>query len=284
MTWEITDRFEVNGGIRYTRDDKTSTLEAANTRTPSALGGLLIAQSLGQQATAAAAAGNLPLALALRTQVTNIITALANPAIPDPAVGLFTQPQAPLTRSDTFDGFTWRLTARYAASDNVSLWASYARGRTPEVIAISPGNLPGSTAAVETLPAETVDSYEIGVRAAGLMDGTLDAEGSIYYYDYNDFQTTQFVGGSIRTLNAGAATAYGFEGAVQWRASDELTLFGTYGYNHARFETGAREGNHFRLSPDHSVSAGFTFEVVDVEGFRVNQLLVTRRAAPREAV
>ncbi|BCW86994.1 Vitamin B12 transporter BtuB [Alphaproteobacteria bacterium SO-S41] len=274
VTWKVTDRFELNGGVRYTRDDKTSTLAAANTRTPSALGGLLVAQSLGQQAAAAASAGNIPLALALQAQANGIITAIANPAIPDPPVGLFTQPQALLSKNDTFDGFTWRLTARYQASDNVSLWASYARGRTPEVIAISPGNLPGSSAAIETLPAETVDSYEIGARAAGLLDGTLDAEGSFYYYDYNDFQTTQFVGGSIRTLNAGAATAYGFESAVQWRASDELTLFGTYGYNHARFETGAREGNHFRLSPDHTVSAGFTFEV-PIAGFGIIALTPT---------
>ncbi|BFL65456.1 Magnesium and cobalt efflux protein corC -like protein [Roseomonas mucosa] len=45
--------------------------------------------------------------------------------------------------------------------------------------------------------------------------------------------------------------------------------------------------HHLRRVPrkaDKMEIAGFTFEVVDVEGFRVNQLLVTRRAAPREAV
>ena len=176
-------------------------------------------------------------------------------------MGLFTQPQAPVSRSGDFEGFTWRLNARYALSDEVSLWASYARGRTPDVIAISAGNLPGSTASIETLPAETVDSYEVGVRAARILDGALDVEGSVYYYDYNDFQTTEFVGGSLRQINAGAAEAYGFEGAFQWRPLDSLTLFGTYGYNHARFTSGAREGNHFRLSPDHSVSLGLTWEM-----------------------
>ena len=94
----------------------------------------------------------------LAAQAQGIITAIANPAIPNPPVGLFTQPQAPVSRSGDFEGFTWRLNARYALSDEVSLWASYARGRTPDVIAISAGNLPGSTASIETLPAETVDS------------------------------------------------------------------------------------------------------------------------------
>lgn len=260
-TWKVSDAFEITAGLRYTSDDKTSRFVSGNAGTSSVLGGLLVAQALGQQAAAAAGAGNFPLALQLQAQAQAVIQALADPGLPNPPVGLFTQPQTPIAASDSFDGFTWRLNARYALAENVSLWASYARGRTPEVIAISAGNLPGSAASIETLPAETVDSYEIGARAARLLDGALDVEGSIYYYDYNDFQTTQFVGGAIRQLNAGAATAYGFEGAVQWRPTDSLTLFGTYGYNHARFETGAREGNHFRLSPDHTISIGATWEL-----------------------
>ncbi len=261
VTWQATERLELTAGLRYTRDTKTSTFRSGNTGTASALGGLLVAQALGQQAVAAANAGNFVLAGQLQAQAQGIITAIADPSIPNPNVGLFTQPQTPIGRSGDFDGFTWRLNARYAVSDDVSLWASYARGRTPDVIAISAGNLPGSTASIETLPAETVDSYEIGARAARILDGALDIEGSVYFYDYNDFQTTQFVGGSIRQINAGEAQAYGFEGAFQWRALDSLSIFGTYGYNHARFTSGARDGNHFRLSPDHTISLGFTWEV-----------------------
>lgn len=261
VTWKVSDDFELNGGLRYTADDKTSTLEAGNLGSPSVLGGLLIANGLQERAGAALAAGDIPTALALRDQAIATITALVSPLLPNPEVGLFIQPQELISRSGEFDGFTWRTTARYAVEDNVSLWASYARGRTPNVLAVTPGNLPGTTASSETLPAELVDSYEIGARAVGLADGTLDAEGSVYYYEYDDFQTLQFIGGAIRALNAGEATAYGFEGALQWRPVDALTIFGTYGYNHARFETGAREGNRFRLSPDHTVSLGLTYEV-----------------------
>ncbi len=271
LTWQVTDDLELTAGLRYTRDSKTSRFEADVTRTPSALGGLLVAQSLGQQAAAAAAAGNFVLAGQLQAQVQGIIAALANPAAPNPYVGLFTQPSAPLVRSGEFEGFTWRVNARYALNDKVSLWASYARGRTPNVIAISGGNLPGSSASTEILPAETVDSYEIGARAARILDGALDVEGSVYYYDYNDFQTTEFVGGALRQINAGEATAYGFEGAFRWRPIDSLTLFGTYGYNHARFTSGARDGNRFRLSPDHTVSLGFTWEMA-IDGVGVVSL------------
>jgi outer membrane receptor protein involved in Fe transport len=33
-------------------------------------------------------------------------------------------------------------------------------------------------------------------------------------------------------------------------------LFATYAYNHSRFDTGVRDGNRFRLSPDHTLSLG----------------------------
>ncbi len=247
-TWRVTERFELTAGVRYTSDDKTSTLVAETLNGPSVLGGLLLAQGLLGE-------GDFGGALA-------VINALTSPSTADdPQVGLFTQPQTRVSASDSFDGFTYRLVGRYAVSDDVSLWASYARGRTPNVISITPGNLPGSETSFETLPDETVDSFEVGVRASRLMNGALDVEGSIYRYQYNDFQSTTFDAGRIVPINAGEATATGFETAARWLASEQFELFATYAYSHARFEGGARDGNRFRLSPDHSLSLGFTWEI-----------------------
>ena len=55
--------------------------------------------------------------------------------------------------------------------------------------------------------------------------------------------------------------AYGFEGQLRWRASPNATFFATYAYNHSRFTFGVRDGNHFRLSPDHTLSLGAQFGV-----------------------
>lgn len=271
-TWRVTDRFEITAGLRYTEDEKTSRLESGAT-SPSLLGNLLLAQAMPGYI--AATAGNPALQGQLIALAGDINTGLGAVAggfgtgLLQP-VGLFTQPLAtPLEASGDFDALTWRLVGRYELSDNVAAWASYARGRRPEVISLAPGNLPSplalldpsSAGSISILPAEEVDSYEIGLRGQSLFSNTLDLEGSVYYYEYTDFQTTEFNGLSLVTVNAGEASAYGFEGALNWRPFDGLRVFGTYGYNHSRFDSGAREGNRFRLSPDHSASIGFNYEI-----------------------
>lgn len=225
-TWHVTDRFELTGGVRYTRDDKESAL-LADYESPSRLAQLL-ALLVGQPF-----AGNY---------------------------GLFTQP-GDISASGDFDAVTWRLLGRYAISDDWSTWVSYGRGRRPEVIDVSPGNLPGAEATAAFLPAELVDSIEVGTRGQSFFDNTLDFEASAYYYKYTDFQSTEFDGLSIVTVNAGEATAYGFESALTWSPFENFKVFGTYSYNHARFDEGAREGNSFRLSPDHSASIGVNYEI-----------------------
>lgn len=261
-TWRVTDRFEITGGLRYTHDDKTSSLVAGGEA--SALGNLLAAQTLLAQAQAAALAGDPVTAAALQGQATAVITAVAS-GTPLP-YGLFTQPGAISDVSDEFDAVTWRLIGRYEFSDQWAGWASYARGRRPEVIDVSAGSLPGSSATSNVLPAEMVDSYEIGLRGQDLFGGALDLDGSVYYYEYTDFQTTEFNGAQLVTVNAGEATAYGFETSLRWRPFDHFDMFATYAYSHARFEDGAREGNSFRLSPDHSASIGFTYEIPTAVG------------------
>lgn len=243
ITWRVSDRIELTGGVRYTQEEKTSGLESGFTA-PSVLGNLLALQG-------ALAASDFATAAAIQTALGS--------GTPLP-FGLFTQPQGFIERSDEFDGVTWRLVGRYEVSDAVSLWASYGRGRRPEVISLAPGNVPGTSTENALVPAETVDSIELGARAQNLFGGVLNLEGSLYTYEYADFQTTEIIAGAIRTVNAGEAKAYGFESAAQWRATDHLKAYVTYAYNHARFDGGARDGNSFRLSPDHTASLALRYE------------------------
>jgi outer membrane receptor protein involved in Fe transport len=104
-------------------------------------------------------------------------------------------------------------------------------------------------------PAETAQAYETGIKA-DLLDRRLRIDSSVYYYDYNNFQTREQRGSTFVTTNAGTARAYGFEGQADFAATRDVDLFATYAYNHARFTRGAYEGNHFARSPDHMVSLG----------------------------
>ncbi|MFW6299579.1 MAG: TonB-dependent receptor [Oceanicaulis sp.] len=161
-----------------------------------------------------------------------------------------------------FDDFTWRLAANYEVSDVLNAWASYARGRRPDVISFDSDD----PDLFVTVPAELVDSYEIGGFWT-FPDTTIQA--SVFYSEYQNFQTSRFDPNSaaFRTANAGRATQYGFEAQLDHTVNELVQLFATYAYNFSEFdktdEDGAAQefaGNTFRLSPDHAFSLGVLTE------------------------
>jgi iron complex outermembrane receptor protein len=250
VTLRLSDRFEIGAGIRYTHDDKSSSISAAVLNGRSILGGFI---------------GALQQTEPTRT---GLLTALAapgaatippGPGYPVPLFGLGFQPTngngGEFSQDLKDTGFSWRLTARYAPSPDSSIYANYSRGRRPEVLSARPPATPFGTARFNLVDAETVDSFELGARTQ-TAGRTLFLDGSFFYYRYDNFQTTIQQGTLFVTTNAGEATAYGFEGQMRWRASRNATIFASYAWNHSRFSTGIRDGNRFRLSPDHTFSLG----------------------------
>jgi len=252
VTFAVTDRLEVAGGLRYTRDEKTTGYASSVANGRSILGGLLAIQT-----------GAVPAA-----QIPALLGGLANPNavnLPATVLPLFSITAQPTVNNGDFtygdledDGLTWRLTARYALSDDANLYANYARGRRPKVLSPVGPSAPLGQATFKEIDAETVDSYEVGAKTA-LMNRALRLEGAAYFYTYENFQTSIRDGVRVVTTNAGKAESYGFEGQASWTANGWLELFGTYGFNHSRFKAGIFEGNHLRLSPDHRASVGLTW-------------------------
>ena len=252
-TYAFTDRFEVSAGLRYTRDDKTTGF-ASSVQSRSTLGALLALQ-----------AGAIPAA-----QVPTFLGALANPAylaIPASAFLLFGLISQPTANNGDFayfdsedDGVTWRLTARYALTDDTNVYANYARGRRPEVISASAPSAPLGAPRFAPVKAETVDSYEIGAKSS-LLDGRLRIDGAVFLYNYENFQTTVQQGTTFIVTNAGEAKSYGFETQANFAVASDFDLFATYAYNHSRFENGIYDGNQFRLSPDNAASIGATWRL-----------------------
>lgn len=181
--------------------------------------------------------------------------------------GLFIAPTpggARLNRAEEFDAFTWRTVVNYELTQDWNLWASFAKGRRPDVIApsVSPG-APNFT----IVPAEIADSVEVGAKGMA-FDGRLQVEASAFSYEYTNFQTSvRDSSGNLRTINAGGASSTGFEFQAIARPILPLTILATYGYNSGRFDdtdsAGQRQifaGNQFRLSPDHTASLGLIYE------------------------
>ncbi len=274
VTFEVTDKLEISAGLRYTRDDKDTGF-GSSVGQRSVLGGVVGASQVYRSGAALVATGD-PVKVAqgnaMIAQANAILGGLASPlahspTLPLPLFGLTFQPTTGngglATQSLKDEGFTWRLVARYALTDDANLYASYARGRRPDVLAVSSPTAPFGTPRFGVVEAEKVDSFEVGGKFA-LLDGRLRLDGAVFYYNYDNFQTVEQQGTLFTITNAGEAKAYGFEGQAEWRVATGLNLYATYAFNHARFEGGAYEGNRFRLSPDHSLSlaALWTFDAL----------------------
>lgn len=250
ITVHVTDKFELDGGLRYSHDDKSSGISAAVLNGRSILGGFIGA--LGQSAPVRTALLN---ALA----VPGAATIPPSAGYPVPLFGLTFQPTA--NNGDRVDqslkdnGWSWRAAARYAIDPASEIYATYGRGRRPDVLTALPPSTPFGAARFSDVDAEIADSYEIGARH---QTRHLYLDGALYYYWYRNFETTVQQGTLFVTENAGRAENYGFEGQARFQPTPNVQLFATYTYNHGRFKSGAFRGNQFRLSPDHKLSLGAT--------------------------
>lgn len=241
---------EFSGGLRYSHDEKRSGYfsSAANR---SIIGGFLGAMRQTGATRAALIAGLAQPGAASLTTV---------PATALPVFGFSTQPTANNGDRSYYsfddDGLSWRITGRYALTDKQNIYASYARGRRPREYTPTTPSTPFGAANFTMVAAEKVDSYEVGYKALA-FDGSLRFDTAVYMYEYNNFRTTQRNGTQLVVVNAGKANATGVETAIDWAATENIALFATYAYGHARFGgESIYKGNMFRLTPDHKVSLG----------------------------
>ena len=141
-----------------------------------------------------------------------------------------------VTRKTKDDNITWDVSANYAVTDDVNLYARIARGyRAPSI----QGRLlfPAATATpledgVTVGESETITSYESGIKST-FLDGRARFNVNGFYYELKDAQLTA-VGGAVnanRLVNADKVRGYGFEADFEFKPVPELLLTAGLSYN-----------------------------------------------------
>jgi len=150
-------------------------------------------------------------------------------------------PLGTVNRSVSDDNITWDVSATYAASDDVNLYARVAKGyRAPSIqgrILFPPATATPLEDGVTVGDSETIQSYEAGVKTTFLGGrGRFNLNG--FYYDLNNAQLTA-VGGGVnanRLINADNVRGYGFEIDAELRPVPQLLLTAGLSYNNTEIQ------------------------------------------------
>jgi len=142
------------------------------------------------------------------------------------------------TSSDAWDGFTWRLAAEYAATDDVLYYASLSTGYKS-----GKQNLFGTHG--YPVDPETVTSYEVGIKSR-LSDNRVTLNAAVFYYDYSDYQTYEYLpnppgvvtasGYSFIWGNIPEVSYWGAEVEMLARPVENLTIRMVYGFVKSEIE------------------------------------------------
>ncbi len=134
-----------------------------------------------------------------------------------------------------WDVWTWRLNLDFQPNPDTLLYLSATTGWR------SGGyNLGFFSAGTPEYGAEDIIAYELGYKGT-LLDGRLQLNTSLYYYDYDDIQTIVtetggLFGTSVNIVNFPKARTIGWEGDITYLLGDRITLGGNWSYTDAQFE------------------------------------------------
>ena len=130
------------------------------------------------------------------------------------------------------DGFIYRASLAWTPTDDQMYYATYSEGFRPGLLNRPGGdcNADGSFCVPFTIESDTVSNYEAGWKV-DLLDNRLRFNGSIFYIEIEDLQTSIFdpsISNLFFSANAANAEVKGIEGELTWAPEnvEGLTLSG----------------------------------------------------------
>ncbi|MCP1644527.1 iron complex outermembrane receptor protein [Pseudomonas citronellolis] len=166
---------------------------------------------------------------------------------------------------NTWSDWTYDLTPEYRLSDNARVYFRYAYGFR------SGGYNTGATsqATVATVDPEYLTAYELGLKSEWL-DGRLNANAALFYYDYEDIQLNIVSAVNNQTVsrlaNGAQGEAYGAEFELEAIPLQNLHLNFALGLLHTEFTdytSGSSDysGNKFVRAPNVSAVIGADYRI-----------------------
>ena len=174
---------------------------------------------------------------------------------------------------DTFDAFSPKASATFkllgvdgAGQATLNVYGAYSQSFLPprRPSSLVPADVPLN------LQPEDIDNYEGGLKGS-LLDGQVSFEATAFRMTEDGVVLTTRQGAFFLPTNAGERKFKGFETAVGWQMSPQLSAyvnglvyrhrFGDFVIQSAGGDTDL-EGNRLRISPDYVVNWGFTFAPV----------------------
>jgi outer membrane receptor protein involved in Fe transport len=258
---QVTEKFELTLGLRYTKDEKTLDAKYANTDNGVGCAAITTWANAAPSATRAAVAG------------------ASCQAFASPKYNGLTN-----NRSRSEDAWSGTVKGAYRFNPELLTYASYTRGfkaggynldrvANPFALATS------ATAATSLQPVldtsfngEFVDSYELGVKST-LLDRTLLLNATVFNQKFTDFQLNAFNGLFFQVQSVPEVTSKGVDTDVIWKASQDLTFQGGVTYSDTSYanaknkallggaaSTARLPGARLSLAPLWSASASVTYQ------------------------
>jgi len=155
-------------------------------------------------------------------RITYTLDDIDDPATPPSVAGALLAPD-----SAEKDGVIGKFTVSWMPNDDYLFYATWSQGFRPGLLN-RPGGAegPNGYSVPFALDTDDVVNWEAGWKL-DLLDRTLRFNGSIFYVDISDLQTTIFDPSIVNLFfsdNAADAEIKGMEGDITWNATDNLTL------------------------------------------------------------
>jgi iron complex outermembrane receptor protein len=254
-TYQLTDRFALTGGLRWTRETKKVNASFSTNPTPGCgfLEGVF---------------GPDPIAATVGTPLAGLVPRICLP------YARSSLDANGYDQSRTDEKLSGTIRATYNATEDAMIYAGYSRGFKAGGYNLD-RQFNGATVggsyvnSDSSFGPETVDSFEIGFKSQ-LFSNSLQLNGNVFYQLVDDFQLNTFTGLAFVVENIKEVETRGVELDFIWAPPvDGLTISGGYALVDARYGNNlgplpaalARlPGKRMSLTPRHSATLQFIYQ------------------------